>query len=158
LQKFFGAPFNAICKTAGVDPSRATSLIDSWDPSAVTIETLRGAVAQLTAPTMDAMELAKARQTELEAQIAADTAAHPPTERDRVLAERRETPLAQRSRQSIEDELYEANTGKTRGGVKLPQVNARHWKALEEHYTALEQELEQRDCALAGVPYVAFQK
>ena len=56
-------------------------------------------------------------------------------------------------RSSIEDELYEANTGKTRDGAALPQINARHWVAQAAHFTALEQELERRDCAVAGVPY-----
>lgn len=155
--KIFYPIFASISRAAGVDESRAASLIASWDPSTVTAETLRGAVAQIIRPTMDTMELAKARQSEIDAQIAADSSAHPPTERGRVLAERSQTPLAQRSRQSIEDELYEANTGKTRDGERLPQISARHWKALEPHFAALEQELEQRDCALAGVPYLAPQ-
>ncbi len=152
LERIFGPVLATICNLAGSDPNRATELISAWDPAAVTVETIRGAVAQLTAPTMSAMELARQRTAALLAEVAADAAAHPLTARDRVLLDRKK-PLGERSRQSIEDEIYEANTGKTRDGVALPQVNARHWAALESHYTALEQELEKRDCAIAGVTY-----
>ncbi len=152
LQRIFGPVFTDIANVAGSDPNRATELISAWDPTTITVETVRGAVAQLTAPTMSAMELARRRTAALLAEVAADAAAHPLTARDRVLLDRKK-PLGERSRQSIEDEIYEANTGKTRDGVALPQVNARHWAALESHYTALEQELEKRDCAIAGVTY-----
>ena len=153
LQKIFGPALATIANVAGADPARVTEIIDSWDVASVTAETVKAAVTALTAPTMDAMALARVHQAELEAELRADSAAHPLTARDRVLLERLQTPLAQRSRQSIEDELYEANTGNTREGAALPRITARHWAAQESHFTALAQELERRDCAVAGVPY-----
>jgi len=148
LLKIFGPTLATIANLAGADPNRATEIISTWDPAAVTAETLRAAVTEITKPTMDEMLTAKTKQVALEEELS-----KPLTARERVLMERVQTPIEQRSRQSILDELFEANSGRTRDGVKLPQIDARHWKALEPHFVALEQELEKRDCALAGIPY-----
>lgn len=150
LERIFGPVFATICNLAGSDPNRATELISAWDPTTITVETVRGAVAQLTAPAMGAMALARAHQAELEAELAADAAAHPLTARDCVVLERTK-PLAERSRQSIEDELYECNRGKTRDGVKLQFVPCGYG---HPHYDALTQELDRRDHEAAGVEYV----
>lgn len=152
ITKIFGPTFAAVCRAAGVDDARATMLVDSWSPAAITSEGLHSAVRELTAPTMSDMADARAKQEALEAELARDAAAHPLTERDRVLLARKQ-PLAQRSRQSIQDELNEANTGRMSDGTELPHLDQRHWDALAPHYAALEREIEERDCALAGIPY-----
>jgi hypothetical protein len=156
LQKIFGPALETICNVAGVDPARATERISSWDPAAVTMETLHTAVRELTAPAMAEETDARARQAEIEAQIAADAAAHPLTARDRVLLERKK-PLAERSRDSILAELFEARTGRIRGAVngryaesgeRLPDIV---WGHIAERETELQNELDARDLRAHGI-------
>lgn len=167
LQKIFGPALATICNVAGVDPTRSVELISAWDPAAVTVETIRGAVAQITAPTMADMNAAKARQRALEAEIAADIAAHPPTERQKLQAMRRTTPLAARSRDSIYEEMRELTSGciasrfcdvydapgDTRycRGERIPDAALR---AMPHTVVELQAELDRRDCEAEGVEYV----
>jgi hypothetical protein len=163
LQKIFGPALSTICNVAGVDSARAASLIESWDPSSVTMDTLHSAVRELTAPTMADMTGARARQAALEAEIAADMAAHPPTAHDRVLLDRKK-PLSGRSRDSILRELFEIRTGCIRLDVadedgrwssreKLPGIVCERLSA-DDRERILQGELDARDSSEHGVEYV----
>lgn len=162
LQKIFGPALSTICNVAGVDSSRAASLIDTWDPAAVTMETLHSAVRELNKPAMLDMELARAKTAALSAEIDADIAAHPPTERQKLQMMRRNTPLSERSRDSIEAEMYELNSCHVR--IWDPNYNEGQFRCGEELSHAvlmnmphtleeLRQELDRRDCEADGVEY-----
>ncbi len=162
LHKIFGPALATIANVAGVDQSRATKLIDSWDPASVTADTLRAAVAELTKPTID-VEAIRLKQAALDAEIVGDLAKHPPTARDIVLQERKK-PLRERSLDSIMRELFEIRTGKIRrdtadpnggwGGERLPAVV---WDviAADGREATLQGEIDRRDLATHGLEYQA---
>ena len=136
LDKIFGPIFQAISRAAGIDEARATERISSWDPSeAITMEKLHSAVRELTAPTMDAMALARAKTAALLAETAS-TPTQPRSERwDPSI------PLSERSRQSLYSEL------------KAEELNYNGMGLDGSRYVAINAELKRRDIALSGYNY-----
>jgi hypothetical protein len=164
ITKIFGPVLQTICNVAGVDNARAASIIESWDPAAITADTLRSAVAEITKPAMANMVAARAKQEALELELSRDAAAHPLTARDIVLLERKK-PMGERSRDSITGELFEfrahcvrlaeANENGNWGGEHLPGAVIDYMESTEgeARKLALENELYRRDCDAHGISY-----
>jgi hypothetical protein len=145
--RILGPALEAICLDAKAPAERATEWLQSQNPESLTAESVREFLRSLTEAPAIELEAARARQEQIERETQ-----KPLTARELVLLERQK-PLAERTRQSIADELNEANTGRMADGTDLPHLDRRHWDALEPHYAALERELEMRDCTIAGIPY-----
>jgi hypothetical protein len=135
LPKFYLAPLEAVCRLAGVSADGLTERIASWEPPTVTMETLRSAVTDLTAPTMSEMALARAKTDALTAELAS-VPKQPRSERwDRDI------PLSERSRESIYAEM------------KAETLNFNTMGCDGSRYKALDQEILRRDIALSGYNY-----
>ena len=149
VARFFGPCFEAIARAADLEPAVLTDWLATQGPDTISRESIHVFVRSLTEAPANVLEAARLRQTQLEAQIAAEK---PLTARETVLMDRQQ-PLSERSRRSIEDELYEAHFCKTRDDVDLPDLSREQWRALEPHYAALEQEIAKRDCRIHGLEY-----
>ena len=129
--RILGPSLRAICLDVKEPAERATEWL-SQPVENINADSINAFVRSVTEVPAATLEAARLKQAQLEREL------KPFSERDKVLLERQQ-PLSERSRQSIEDELYEAHHCRTRDGIELPDLSREQWAALEPRYKALEQ-------------------
>ncbi len=158
MGRFFGPCFEAIARAADLDPAMLTNWLATQGPDTISRESITAFVRSLTEAPAATLEAARLRQAQLEAQIAAEK---PLTARELVLQERGQV-LGERSRDSIEAELFELRTGHIRTykdgrwtyGAELPGI-VMDCLSANNREAVLQRELDMRDCRAHGVEYHA---
>jgi hypothetical protein len=158
--RFFGPCFAAITRAADLEPAALSDWLAAQTPESISLESIHELVRSLTEVPEATLEAARARQDQLDRELANE---RPLTAREAVLLERTE-PLGGRTRDSILAEMFEAKSGYIRGtvsgnyaerGERLPDAA---WCAIAARLPELQEELDRRDCAAAGVEYTAPEK
>jgi hypothetical protein len=135
--RILGPSLQAVCIDVDEPAERALEWLKSQAPEAITEPAIRAFAVSVSEIPVDVLTKARARMAEIEKELTEK----PLSARDKVLLERHK-PLSERSRQSIEDELFECNMGRTRDGVELRFARCGYG---HPHYDALTQELDRRD-------------
>ena len=126
--RILGPALEAVCLSAKAPSERAAEWLNSQTPESITPESVREFVRSVTEVPALSLEMARAKQSQLNREIAAELPAD---------VEELSLPITKRSRKALESRIQ-----------KLHQKVMCHSERIQ-----LEDELDKRDAAIEGLPW-----